>query len=283
VELSEHIGRLGEDGRRLYSRWSVEAWRLCCQGPAAQLWDSLAGSSEPEAALADYLNLLREAVGLQYLCPCSQKDLDPRDPAKAGASFLGVALCDTLPRLLAEAAPASRAALMAKLWNAGEKLRSQPAWLNRYLAVRLLELGSLDDLEPFLSRALSEGLDALPDSPWRPPFARQVIDPTDHDRAFLPGRMHLATPALVCVHDRRRPQRQVAVLLRPGGGSLCLGTTPCLEGEVASFLPSKELHARLFAEPQLPERLDLLATRGGFALFSSPLSQRLWIAEARGT
>jgi hypothetical protein len=183
--------------------------------------------------------------------------------------------------LLPKAAPADRARLLAQLWNAGEKLQAKPTWLNRYLAVRLSGLDSLVDLEPFLARVLEEGLDAVPDSPWKAPFVWQVVDPSRFDGAFLPGEMHLATPSIVCVHDRRRETRQVALLLRKGGGSFCLGATPCLGRGAEPYTPSSDAFA-LFADAALPERMAHLATRGGFAVLSSPLSQRLWVAEARG-
>ena len=281
MELADLIGRLGEDGRQLYSRWSPTAWRLCCQGPATQLWDALASSPDAQPALANYLYLLREAVGLQYLWPNAPGDLDPHDAAKAGASFLATAFCETLPRLLPKTPPADRARLMAQLFNVGEKLQSKPAWLNRYLAVRLLELDFPDALEPFLARVLEEGLEAVPDSPWKAPFVWQVIDPSPFDRDFLPGELHLATPSIVCVHDRRRAGHHVAVLLRKAGASICLGATPCLGKTGEPFTPGQQAFA-LFSEASLPERLSHLATRGGFAVLTSPLSQRLWIAEAKG-
>ena len=95
--------------------------------------------------------------------------------------------------------------------------------------------------------------------------------------------MHLAAPAVVCVHDRRAAV-QLGVLLRPqrNGGALLLGATPCLGiGDGAAGVPVPEkATAQVAAAAGLSDEQARIATRGGFVLLSSPLSQRLWAVEA---
>src|SRR5437879_5175717 len=129
MALADTIRSLEEGAPRLYSRWSERTWRLACEGPAIALWDALEGAADRESTLEDYLVLLREAVGMQYLTGSRKEDLSGSPGTVAGRGFLAVALTDVLPRLLPGAAPKSRGALLAQLWNAGEVLACRPGWL----------------------------------------------------------------------------------------------------------------------------------------------------------
>jgi hypothetical protein len=270
VDLATHILQLEEAAPLLYARWSPRAWRIACEGPAAQLWQSLQGDPAAAPTLASYLSLLREAVGLQYLALSQPGDLTA--PAR---SFLTEALCHLLPRLLAPAAPEVRAAALAQVWNAGERLESLPPWLGRYLAVRLRGLESLAALEASLAAAIHEGFDEVPPAAWEGPYRVTVLDAGDW--LFLPGRIHFATASLACVHDRRRAGKQLAVLARRGTPPLLLGPTPCLGEDRPPFAATTLAPGRI---PGLPEQGELAAVAGGCALLGSPLSQRLWVLEA---
>lgn len=271
MTLAERIRHLEDAAPRLYSRWSPRAWRLVCEGPAVALWDGLAETPDGEATLTEYLFLLREAVGLGYVSASAPEDLAAVDAP--GRGFLAVALCDVLPRLLPALPAKDRARVLAQIWNVGEKLVAQPVWLNRYLAIRLRELASLAGFEEFLGRVLREGLDPVPVSSWAAPFHTEIVDPSTADRAFLPGRMHMATPSIACVHDRRREGRHVALLLRRGD-TVVLGATPCL-GESALVEVSPPAIAFPFGEEH-----SRLASPAGFLLATTELSQRLWLVEA---
>jgi hypothetical protein len=280
MALADTIRSLEDGAPRLYSRWSERTWRLACEGPAVALWDALDGAKDRESALEDYLVLLREAVGMQYLSASHPEDLRAPPGSVAGRGFLAVALTDALPRLLPAVDPKSRGRFLAQLWNAGEVLACRPGWLDRYLAARLDELDSLDRLEAFLARALGEGLDAVPPAAWKAPFASATLDPSRFDRDFLPGEIHLATPSIACVHDRRRDGKQVALLLRRGK-TICLGTTPCLGREAKDEqLPvpaaAKAVHADLGGSQ------SSMASRGGFVVVAPKLSQRVTVWECAG-
>lgn len=246
-----------------------------------RLWDSLAGSDGAERVLEDYLLLAREAVGLQYLPASEPGDLTPG----LGRSFLGEALCDAAPRLLARLPPPERARVLAQLWNVGERLVSRASWLNRYLAARLRELDDLSRFEEFLARVVGEGLDEGPASSWEGPYEAVVVDTAVADPAFLPGLMHLATPSIVCVHDRRHDGRHVALLLRSKakGGAACLGSTPCLveAGEAAAHALTARQRQEVVAAAGVEDPLEVIASRTGFAAMASQLSQRIRVVESR--
>ena len=281
-DLGAVLRALEEAAPRLYSRWSAKAWRLVCQGPASRLWDSLADGPDGRAALEDYLFLAREAIGMQYLTATRPEDLEP---GAIGHGFLAVMLCETLPRLLPAASAADRARALAQVWNAGERLVGRPVWLDRYLAARLPELRALSDFEAFLGRVVSEGLDELPPAAWEGGTRTSVVDPSRFDRAFLPGDMHLATPSVVCVHDRRDDARHVAVLLRrasTAGPSMCLGSTPCLGAAagIAAVTAPVSFLERSARDSGVGEAMRFLSVRAGFVVFAHALSQRLWIVES---
>lgn len=278
----ERLRQLQEGGPRLYSRWSDRAWRLVCEGPAMRLWDAIAGTPGAEQSLEDYLLLAREAVGLQYVTASEPADLTPG----LGRSFLTEALCDVAPRLLGSVQPPLRAGALIALWNAGEKLNAKPVWLNRYLAARLRELVDLGAFEAFLVRVIGEGVDEGPLSSWEGPYTEIAVDTALADPWFLPGIMHLATPAIVCCHDRRRDDRQVAVLLRrrDAGGPLCLGATPCLDqaGGGIEHKLSMTQQAAVVNAAAISDPVEVLASRTGFAAVAYQLSQRIHVVEAAG-
>lgn len=276
-DLSTVLRNLEDAAPRLYSRWSPKAWRLVCQGPATRLWEALADSGDGHAALEEYLFLAREAVGMQYLAATKPEDLAPGAPAHG---FLAVVICETLPRLLPRVAGQERARVLAQLWNVGERLIGKPVWLDRYLAARLVELDDLARFPEFLARIVEEGLDEQAPATWEGATRIAIVDPTAFDRAFLPGEMHLATPSVACVHDRRNDERHIALMLRKGK-SVCLGLTPCLgrESRPGAQAPEK-FFARALAATGLPDRFQRLSARAGFAIFASELSQRMWIVES---
>ena len=280
MALAETIRQLSESAPRLYSRWSPRAWRAACEGPALRLWEAL-GEEGGAAGFDDYLFLLREAVGLQYLTAHEGAE---GDGGVARSSFLSAALCEAVPRLLPRTAPVARPHLLAMVWNAGEKLLSQPPWLDRYLAIRLGELASLEELPEFLARVVAEGLGDEREARWERPFRCTVLDPSRAVAAFLPGEMHLAGASLVCVHDRRAPGSHVAVLLRARerGGPLLLGATPCLgrEAEPPRTAVPVAVRSAAFLATGLPDDRARIAVRSGHVLFTSELSQRLFTVEA---
>jgi hypothetical protein len=274
--LANAIAELEANGPVTYARWSRGAWRNVCSGPAAALWQAMDAHPQRERVLAGYLTLLHAAVGLQYIA------LD-RDGRMDLSTFLARAFCETLPKTLPRCAGEEGLRALAAIWNIGERLQTKAPWLDRYLAARLVELDALTQLSAFMEKALEEGLEAQPDASFSGELTWQVLDCSYGDRRFLPGDVHLATPSILCVHDRLRPGVHTAVLLRRGKDALSLGSTPCL-GSAQTFTPPEEKKWRpLLTSAQAPLALEpsmVLATRGGFIVCAARYSQRLWIARA---
>jgi hypothetical protein len=150
------------------------------------------------------------------------------------------------------------------------------------------ELDRADRFEAWLRESLTPVLQAPPPSTWKGPLSFVVLDAAGGD-GFLPGRVHLAAPAIACVHHRREERRQIAIQLRPGGKSLSLGRTPCF-GEFAP--PPEELPSVKFDEsratvagkklvlPRFGSEFAHAVAPCGFIIASAKSSQRVWVIES---
>src|SRR2546421_535476 len=79
----------------------------------------------------------------------------------------------------------------------------EPVWVDRYVLACAGQLRRLADLEPFLVQVLEPALLPAATAHWQGPFQVGVLDGRRLLDEFLPGEMHLAAPAVLCVHDRR--------------------------------------------------------------------------------
>jgi hypothetical protein len=202
--------------------------------------------------------------------------------------LLGRCLVEVVPALLPRAKADRRLALLADVWNLGEGLRREPAWLDRYVTACAGRLGALDELQSFLVRCLEPVLTSPPPAFWQGPFAITVLDFRPIDDEFLPGEMALAAPTVLRVEDRRRNGVQAGVLLRRDGRSELLGLTDGLgdyadagERPAVKFADGRLSVAGQRIEVPLLRRLYRHAdARAGFVAMSAVDSQRLWIVES---
>jgi hypothetical protein len=251
------------------------------------LWDRLAARPHGSdgATFSAYLSLLREAVGAQYLGRAGDAAGDVAPP---WACFLEFCLLKLVPGALADEPAEERVRLLATAWNIGEGLLREPAWLDHYVVAYAAGLPRVGDVESFVLRVLGPVLEPSSPASWGGPFGLVVLDTrTAHD-PFLPGEMHLAAPAVLCVRDRRDPGVHLSILLRRGAGSRILGLSPPL-GDYAEGRPAP---AVTFSDGRVrigEHRVDVpllgapyrVATAGtGFVVASAPDSQRLWIVES---
>jgi hypothetical protein len=121
------------------------------------------------------------------------------------------------------------------------------------------------------------------------PFAVRSVDTREVDHAFLPGAMHFSAPAMLCVHDRKRPGVHAGVLLGAHGAVTLLGPSPCLgrpEREDAD-LPTLTLFpgGLRVGDAKIPLTFfkrghSAVASRAGYLVASALDSQRLWVVES---
>jgi hypothetical protein len=269
---------LAEVARRTSSQFDAARFQALVETRVRELWPLIRGVVSAVPVLRSYLRLLAEAVGMGCLI---------EDARGQQRDFLSDLLVNQVPARLPDVPPERRAACLAQLWNLGEGLLQEPAWLNRFAMAFAREASDLLALPAHLGRVLEPVLVPRPPSQWAGPCELVVLDPRPVADRFLPGEMHLAAPAVVCVHDRRRAGSQLGVLLEHGGKSRILGAAPCLDSTVHEgarpavvFSPgSLAIGPHQVALRWLREPLERLVTATGFVLASAVDSQRLWVVD----
>jgi hypothetical protein len=265
-------------GKRNSSRFDAARFQRLVAAQGRELWRNVRGAPNPYPVLRSYLRLVAEAVGMG----CLVEDEHGRQ-----RDFLSELLAVQVPARIGQVAPERRTACLAMLWNLGEGLLQEPAWLNRFAMAFAGDALDLLALPVHLASVLEPVLVPLPPSRWAGPCALTVLDPRPIAEGFLPGEMHLAAPAVVCVHDRRRADTQLGVLLAHGGKSRMLGATPCLGATVhegarpaVTFAPGQlAVGGQHVVLGWLREPLEKLVTATGFVLASAIDSQRLWVVD----
>jgi hypothetical protein len=147
-------------------------------------------------------------------------------------------------------------------------------------------LQSLAGIEEFLTATLEPAFGAAQPAQWKGPFLLTMLNARSLVDDFLPGEMHLAAPAVLCVHDRRHEKVNLGVFLRPRQESRFIGLTPCL-GSYEEDAPKVEVKEGKVQIGKLQVDLPKLrvchrhvVARAGFAVVSAVDSQRLWIVES---
>lgn len=275
--MAPDLDRLLADARRAgprrFARWNADLFDALAAGPVRALAESL-----PDATvLAGYLRVLQEGIGTGVV----------RQAGGAWSNFLEQCLIDLVPVQLPLLAAAEHMPLLVKLWNLGEGLLREPDWVDRYVAACATSL-NLNELEPFLETVLEPVLVPAAASAWAGPFHVTVLDLRPLHDEFLPGPMHLAAPAVLCVKDRRRPDLQAGVFLRPKRKSHLLGLTQGLgeyrEGDPGPKVTPADQHLHIGAHtvplPTLRQTHAVFQARAGFVVASAVDSQRLWVVES---
>jgi hypothetical protein len=278
---AQTLALLRDEGPRKFSRWDPAVFDAVVSGPAAVLQERLASQPDVDTVLGGYLQLVQQGVGSGVLKQAT--------PGAAGwSSFLERLLLEVVPARLPEIALERRMRVLVNAWNLGEGLLREPVWVDRYVNACAAALPRLDGLEDFLSRTLAPVLTPAPPATWTGPLRVSVLDlRTAHDE-FLPGRIHLAAPTVLCVADRRRSGFQVGVFLRHGQKSEPLGLVFGL-GEYGEgwnwpgveFVDGKaKIGGRYVDVPTLRRCQSFVVARAGFVAACAPDSQRLWVIES---
>ena len=275
------FARLREEGPRKFSRWDAAVFDAIATGPAAALAERLAGQPEADTLFAAYLRLVQQGVGSAVVKHAA--------PGPAGwSNFLERLLVEAVPVRLPELAPERRLRALLDVWNLGEGLLREPVWVDRYVNACATTLPRLDGLEGFLVRALGPALTPAPPAAWAGTLKVSVLDLRAALDEFLPGRLFLAAPTVLCVEDRRRPGIQVGVFLRRGQKSEPLGVVSGLVAyPEAGPLPAVQLDdgrapvgARSVEVPTLRKCHAFAVARAGFVAACAADSQKVWVIES---
>jgi hypothetical protein len=278
---SHTLTQLRDDGARRFARWDAAVFDAVARGPAAALAERLDGQPDADTVLNGYLQLVQQGVGLGLLKSAAAGD-------GGWSSFLERLLVEVVPARLPEVAPARRLPLLVELWNLGEGLLREPAWVDRYVNACAAALPRLDGLQDFLVRTLEPVLTPPPPAAWSGAMKVAVLDLRAVHDDFLPGKLRLAAPTVLCVEDRRRAGLQIGVLLRSGRKSELLGVVYGL-GEYRDVEPvprvefadcKAKVGDRAVTVPTLRRCHAFAVARAGFVAACAIDSQRLWVIES---
>jgi hypothetical protein len=276
-----------EEWHRRHAGWDPRPFAEVAARAGAALAAELGDASGAGRVVDAYLRLVAEALRLGYLDRASCEALASGSPAPS--NLLGRCLVEVLPRRLPAYPAERRLPILAEVWNLGEGLLRQPSWMGSVASSLMRDLDDLERLGELLSATLAPLMTEPRRSSFAGPFAVQVLDLRELDEEFLPGAMHAAAPAVLCVHDRVRPGLHGAVLVGAGGSGRSLGTTPCLAAHAESAADSVEvrvargrasLAGRDVALPTVHTEQAHVVLGSGFLAVSAVDSQRLWIVES---
>jgi hypothetical protein len=292
IDVAEIAGRVRAEWRGRFAEWDDEPFAAVAAGAGAALAAGLGADPEGARVIDGYLRLVAEALRLRYVDRASCL------AGKPSGDLLARCLLDVLPRRLPAYPAARRLSLMARTWNLGEGLLRQSAWMARLGSALVTDADDLEHLDEALAGALAPLMAEASASSFAGPFQVGVLDLAEADDEFLPGEMHAAAPAVVCVHDRLRDGRHVVVVLARACASRTLGAAPCLAPEqleadvgvgagagaaavdVRVGASSVEIAGHQVALPTVHGAHSHLVVPSGFLAVSAVDSQRLWIVES---
>ena len=272
----DRLKRLGEEGPRRFSNWNPSLFAAYLRTVLPNVEKRL--SSGIDRTIAGLAALVQQGIGEGYL---------NGDPEEAPGNLLEFCIRDWLPDALATLSEEEHLPLLARIWNLGEGLLREPAWVNEYVMSRIGVLCGEKQPEAMLVEILRPLLEPVKMARWEPPYRVTLLSLRQADDAFLPGEMQLAAPTVLVVADRRRPLR-LGIHLRREGQSLVLGAF----GPARAF-PDEPAGVEVGWEGGLAQigkdavSLPFLAVpfrwamvRAGYLVASSVDSQKLWIVES---
>lgn len=272
------VAKFRDEGPRAFARWNPAVFDAVAVGPVQALAQRLGGQPAADATLAGYLRLVQQGVGGGII----------KQASGAHSSFLERLLVELIPARLPEIAPERRLRVLVDAWNLGEGLLREPVWVDRYVNACAAALPRLDALEEFLVRTLGPVLTPAPPVAWTGPLKVTSLDLRAAHDEFLPGKLRLAAPTVLCVEDRRRPGLQIGVFLRHKQKSEALGVVSGLgEYDETAALPDVsfsdgkvKVGSRTAELPTLRKCYTFTVARAGFVVASAVDSQRLWVIES---
>ncbi len=282
-DLESLLVQLRQQGPRQFAAWNDAAFESYVNGPLSNLQRNLSwrdkGSAPDVSTPVNFLHVIFEGVGAGWL-----RTVDEGAPP---ATFLAHCV-KLLPHALTNAARKDRSKLLQQAWNLGEGLAREPQWVNQYAITRTDWSTKFDELAKHLEDILAPVLTPLPAAKWQSGFRLSVLDFRPHDDNFLPGRIYLASPAVLCVEDRLTGAETLGILLQKKGESAVLGSVGKLPEYKESFTPptvnadvdrisvnGHSVSALYLQTPQTP-----LCVASGFVAVAAEDSQRLWLVEA---
>lgn len=283
MDLTKRAEELRRLGQRRFATWNDAAFDWFLERPVQALVDNLSWLDEKppdDVTLENFLQLVCEGIGTGWLRPIQ--------PDGTSHTFLAYSLTALVPYQLGRVARNERGEALRRVWNLGEGLAREPQWLNQY-AIARTEWGSeIGTLDRHLAEILAPVLSPQPAATWRGTQQLHILNLRESRDEFVPGRMYLASPAVLCVEDRMTAGETIAILLQKPGKSEILGPVTRLPEYAESFsqpsirteADSIAINGQSVAAPLLSSPRQAVCVSSGFVVVSADDSQRLWLVES---
>lgn len=280
--LDKLTSELRNEGPRQFAKWSNEAFDSYLEEPVANLKRSLESrdkKKQDHASLTNYLRMVYEGVGAGWL-----KTINWETPSP---TFLAHCLSRLVPYQLRKVPVEERADVLRNVWNLGEGMAREPQWLNQYAITQTNWSTDITKLQEHLETILEPVLSQTKNATWKGKYNLNVINLRNVSDGFLPGRMFLASPAVLCVENELDQEETIGILLRHPSECKVLGIVGKLPEHSESFTPpSIELSSDAIlingipiSAPFLSAPHRSLCAATGFVAVTAEDSQRLWLVE----
>lgn len=276
------VTKLQAQGPQQFAAWNGEIFEAYLSGPLAAFQQSLSWEEKKSPvdmpSRLNFVQIIYEGVGAGWLTSPEQD---------SQATFLAHCV-SLLTYQISGIDRQKRARVMQLVWNLGEGLAQEPQWLNQYAIARTDFRIDLNLLDEHLVNILTPVLTPLPPATWRGEFGLTILNFRSHNDQFLPGRVYLAAPALLCVEDRLNGADTQAILLAKNGQSMILPSVGKLDEYRESFTPpsikanadSVVVNGQVIDTPLLNTPATPFCVDSGFIAVTAADSQRLWLVEA---
>ncbi len=282
-DLDRLIERLRGSGAEQFASWNAQLFEFIVASPMLRLkqsFESQRNTNTDFSSLANYVRMAYEGIGAGLLVQTAED--------AHGPNFLTHCMVRLIPNSLCQESVERRAAVMKDVWNLAEGLSREPLWLNRYVVSQLQRSVKLSNLPSELNKLLTPVLSSLPPADWNGSYTQSVINLRHSKNDFLPGRLYLAAPAVLCIESRCDEQQTLGILLQKPGGPKPLGDVGKLPEHTELFDPpdivsgpdSIMINGHSVATPLLAAPQQALAIACGFVAAIAQDSQRLWLIEA---
>lgn len=283
-QVESLIAQLRNEGGQKFAAWNASVFDAYLAESLGNLqlhlsWEEKKESSVDLDTRLNFVRLVYEAVGAGWLTSA--------DPDAPPTTFLAHCI-SLLSYRISNIPRADRGRIMQLIWNLGEGMAQQPQWLNQYAIARTDWSTKLAQLDQHLETILAPVLTPLPAADWQSQFRVSVLDFRRESESFLPGRVYLAAPALLCVEDRLNEMETQAVLLAKDGESILLGSVGKLDEYQESFsqpliktdVDFITVNGHKVDTPFLHTPMTPVCVAAGFIAIAATDSQRIWLVEA---
>ena len=281
--IQKLIAEMQSDGPQKFSQWNAETFDSFIEGPLKDVIQRMEWKDKKTPdwnSTENFLRLIYEGVGLGIL-----HHVEHDAPA---SNFLSFYISHYVPYQLTQLDRADRTEFLQLVWNIGEGMAKEPQWLNQFVIAKTDWSVEGHNLADHITKILEPVLSPPAPATWEGTPQLHQLELKRWLPGFLPGRMYLCSPNVLCIEDRINPPETLGVFLQKGKEPEILGSIGKLPEYVESFdqpsiranpnsilVNQREVEAKWIQHPREP-----FCMQSGFVAVTADDSQKLWLVEA---